>query len=223
MKPPVKARFADIWPLFGFAGFGALGVYLGLVGNASERQTGWICALFFGALTLIFGAWELIKNQRLGGPIWKSVEIRGQKRQIWLLPASRWQNLFLGAVFLVIALVGAAIVLSSRSSINRLEMGVAGVVAAIFVAGLLWQSATKTRGIGLLPEGIMWRDIGLGDWLFDLDDQAERASVAPTVLALAQDPQSAKIRAQKARDLVRARFTETMGVVRGEVIASQTS
>lgn len=72
-------------------------------------------------------------------------------------------------------------------------------------------------------KGIMWRDIGLGDWLFDLDDETERARVAPTVLALAQDPQGAKIRAQKARDLVRLRFAETMKIVRREVMDSARS
>ena len=37
-------------------------------------------------------------------------------------------------------------------------------------------------------KGFMWRDIGLGDWLFDLDDEDEVAKVVPTVLAMAKDP-----------------------------------
>jgi hypothetical protein len=41
-------------------------------------------------------------------------------------------------------------------------------------------------------KGIMWRDIGLGDGLFDLDDPTESARVAPAVLALARDPVAAR-------------------------------
>jgi len=36
----------------------------------------------------------------------------------------------------------------------------------------------------------MWRDIGLDDWLFDMDQPDEVARIVPTVLALAQDPQT---------------------------------
>ncbi len=69
-------------------------------------------------------------------------------------------------------------------------------------------------------KGMMWRDIGLGDWLFDFDDEADVSRLAPAVLTLAQNPQSAKIRAQAARDLVRNRFAETFVIVRLEVSAA---
>jgi polysaccharide pyruvyl transferase WcaK-like protein len=54
-------------------------------------------------------------------------------------------------------------------------------------------------------KGIMWRDIGLGDWLFDLDSEDELQRVAPAVLAMAKDPAAAKAKAAKAREFVEQR------------------
>jgi polysaccharide pyruvyl transferase WcaK-like protein len=51
-------------------------------------------------------------------------------------------------------------------------------------------------------KGLMWRDIGLGDWLFDLDQEEELKRVVPTVLAMAKDPAAAKAKAAKAREFV---------------------
>lgn len=62
-------------------------------------------------------------------------------------------------------------------------------------------------------KGFMWRDIGLGDWLFDMDKEDEIKNIVPTVLALAQDPIAAKAKAAKARELVRKRQAETMAEV----------
>ncbi len=70
-------------------------------------------------------------------------------------------------------------------------------------------------------KGIMWRDIGLGKWLFDFDRDEEVARVAETVLALAQNPAAARTQAATARDLVRKRQAETMAVVRREVLAAR--
>ncbi|MEO6739805.1 MAG: polysaccharide pyruvyl transferase family protein [Chthoniobacteraceae bacterium] len=54
-------------------------------------------------------------------------------------------------------------------------------------------------------KGIMWRDIGLGDWLFDLDQESDVARVADAVLAMAKDPAAAKAKAAKAREFVQQR------------------
>lgn len=62
-------------------------------------------------------------------------------------------------------------------------------------------------------KGIMWRDIGLGEWLFDLDVPAEAAGLPAAVLTLARDPVSARAKAATARDFVRNRLRETMAVV----------
>lgn len=68
-------------------------------------------------------------------------------------------------------------------------------------------------------KGFMWRDIGLKDWLFDLDQENELARVADTVLAMAQDPAGSKAKAAKARDFVMGRFTESMQVVKSHLPA----
>ncbi|TXT23535.1 MAG: hypothetical protein FD138_3213 [Planctomycetota bacterium] len=57
-------------------------------------------------------------------------------------------------------------------------------------------------------KGFMWRDIGLGDWLFDLDVDADVTRLVPAVLAIAKDPAAAKAKAAKAREFVRQRQRE---------------
>ena len=63
-------------------------------------------------------------------------------------------------------------------------------------------------------KGIMWRDIGLGEWLFDMDEEQDVARIVPTVLALARDPVEAKAKAARAHELVRRRQRETMAVLK---------
>lgn len=65
-------------------------------------------------------------------------------------------------------------------------------------------------------KGIMWRDIGLGDWLFDLDIEEEIQKVPAAVLAMAQDLAAAKAKTEVARQLVTKRQQETMHVLRDE-------
>ena len=48
-------------------------------------------------------------------------------------------------------------------------------------------------------KGIMWRDINLGDWLFDFDHEDEVQRMPAAALALARDPAAAKARAEKAK------------------------
>lgn len=63
-------------------------------------------------------------------------------------------------------------------------------------------------------KGFMWRDIGLSEWLFDLDKPDECTQIAPAVLALAQDPAAAKAKVAKARAFVEKRQRETMAVLK---------
>src|SRR4051794_16693376 len=63
-------------------------------------------------------------------------------------------------------------------------------------------------------KGLMWRDIGLGDWLFDMDDPKDVANITPTVLSLANDPAKARARAAKAREFVVEKQRETMAVLK---------
>lgn len=69
-------------------------------------------------------------------------------------------------------------------------------------------------------KGFMWRDIGLREWLFDLDSEADIGRIVPAVLSLVHDPVAAKIKAKAARTLVFERLEQTMSVVKQEVTAT---
>ncbi len=58
------------------------------------------------------------------------------------------------------------------------------------------------------------RDIGLGDWPFDLDKPEELARIVPTALALAKDPAAAKAKVARAREFVRERQRATIAIQR---------
>ena len=63
-------------------------------------------------------------------------------------------------------------------------------------------------------KGFMWRDIGLGEWLFDLDQPEDHARIAPAVLSLASNPTAARKKTAEARQFVEKRQRETMQIVR---------
>jgi hypothetical protein len=62
-------------------------------------------------------------------------------------------------------------------------------------------------------KGYMWRDIGLNDWLFNMDEESEIPGILPAVLAMAQDPAAAKAKAEKAREVVRDLQKKSMETV----------
>lgn len=64
-------------------------------------------------------------------------------------------------------------------------------------------------------KGFMWEDIGLGEWLFDLDSSEDRQQIPQTVLDIAQNPAAAKAKAAKAKAFVEKRQLETMKTLRG--------
>ncbi|GAB5514658.1 polysaccharide pyruvyl transferase family protein [Rhodopirellula baltica] len=66
-------------------------------------------------------------------------------------------------------------------------------------------------------KGYMWEDIGLGDWLFDLDSETDRNRIVPTVLQMANDLDAAKAKANKARQFVEKRQRETMAILQSEL------
>jgi polysaccharide pyruvyl transferase WcaK-like protein len=74
--------------------------------------------------------------------------------------------------------------------------------------------ALVCRFVEQTTKGFMWRNIGLDDWLFDLDKPEELARIVPTALALAKDPAAAKAKAAKAREVVRERQRATMQILR---------
>jgi hypothetical protein len=69
-------------------------------------------------------------------------------------------------------------------------------------------------------KGFMWQDIGLDDWLFDLDDEAQVARVVPAVLSMATDPEAAGAKATTARALVEKRQRETMAILKQRLVFS---
>ncbi|WLD11616.1 polysaccharide pyruvyl transferase family protein [Planctellipticum variicoloris] len=71
-------------------------------------------------------------------------------------------------------------------------------------------------------KGFMWRDIGLEDWLFDMDQPADVARIVPAVLSLAQDPAAAKAKAAEARERVRARQEAMAGELSRQVAMVQS-
>ena len=63
-------------------------------------------------------------------------------------------------------------------------------------------------------KGTMWKDIGLGDWLFDLDDETQLPGIVPAVLAMAKDPVVARTKVQLAQAIVQARQAAALAALR---------
>jgi polysaccharide pyruvyl transferase WcaK-like protein len=59
-------------------------------------------------------------------------------------------------------------------------------------------------------KGFMWRDIGLGDWLFDFDREEDRAKLPAAVLDMVRDQNSTRAKVEKARAFVQKRQRESM-------------
>lgn len=62
-------------------------------------------------------------------------------------------------------------------------------------------------------KGFMWRDIGLGDWLFDMDKPEQVAKLTSTVMSLIRNPEAAKEKAIQAQKFVVNRQQETMNML----------
>jgi polysaccharide pyruvyl transferase WcaK-like protein len=66
-------------------------------------------------------------------------------------------------------------------------------------------------------KGFMWKDIGLDEWLFDMDKREDVERLVPAVLKLATDPQGAAAKATAARHFVEKRQKETMAILAREI------
>jgi len=62
-------------------------------------------------------------------------------------------------------------------------------------------------------KGLMWRDLGMDDWLFDFDNEEDVGRLPTAVLTLARDPVAARAKAAEARRRVETRQRETMEVL----------
>jgi polysaccharide pyruvyl transferase WcaK-like protein len=68
-------------------------------------------------------------------------------------------------------------------------------------------------------KGFMWRDVGLGEWLFDLDTPEDVARITPAVLDMIENPAKSRARVKKAMKLVDRLFKKTMGVLKKDIHA----
>lgn len=67
-------------------------------------------------------------------------------------------------------------------------------------------------------KGMMWRDIGLGDWLFDFDRDADIARFPAAVVKMLTRQQESRQLVTQARAFVQKRQTETMAVVKAAAL-----
>lgn len=68
-------------------------------------------------------------------------------------------------------------------------------------------------------KGFMWKDIGLGEWLFDHDfDEAEKG-LTPAVLAIVNDPATARAKALKGKAVADDRMKRMMDVLKASLEA----
>ncbi|TLD68738.1 polysaccharide pyruvyl transferase family protein [Phragmitibacter flavus] len=74
--------------------------------------------------------------------------------------------------------------------------------------------AIVCRFVEQTTKGFMWEQIGLGDWLFDLDNQENRTRLVPTILAMAKDPNTAQAKANKARQYIQTRQAEQCAILK---------
>ena len=62
-------------------------------------------------------------------------------------------------------------------------------------------------------KGIMWKNIGLGEWLFDFDIEADIGRFVPTVLAMASDTVAAKTKAVRAKEVVTKMMKDSLKII----------
>ncbi|MFD2701883.1 polysaccharide pyruvyl transferase family protein [Paenibacillus shunpengii] len=74
--------------------------------------------------------------------------------------------------------------------------------------------AIVCRWEGQTTKGFMWRDIGLGDWLFDQDQEAEMSRLVPAVLDMAIHNEAAKEKALAAKQKVEKLYVEMVDTLK---------
>ncbi|MDR6782295.1 polysaccharide pyruvyl transferase WcaK-like protein [Pedobacter africanus] len=62
-------------------------------------------------------------------------------------------------------------------------------------------------------KGFMWDDIGLGEWLFDMDTPADVNRIVPAVLDMLKNPEASKAKVNTALKLVRKYQKDTMKIL----------
>jgi len=67
-------------------------------------------------------------------------------------------------------------------------------------------------------KGFMWRDIGLGGWLFDFDSVEDRKRYPDAVVEMVRDRTASLRRVRAARERVRARHVAAVSMVRARLL-----
>ena len=62
-------------------------------------------------------------------------------------------------------------------------------------------------------KGFMWRDIGLDEWLFDMDTPSDVERIVPTVLEMVKNPEASKKKVEAAQERVRKYQVDTMNIL----------
>lgn len=71
-------------------------------------------------------------------------------------------------------------------------------------------------------KGFMWRDLGLDDWLFTLDNAADVARIPGAVLDIAKNQAKARMKAARARAIVEQRQREEIAVLTASLQKAQS-
>ena len=87
--------------------------------------------------------------------------------------------------------------------------------AAIFIPAIVCRFAEQTS------KGFMWRDIGLGDWLFDFDRDEEIRRFVPALLDMLTNRPAALRKVEQAKNFVAQRQRDTMTIVAGKIQKSR--
>ncbi len=66
-------------------------------------------------------------------------------------------------------------------------------------------------------KGFMWQDIGLNEWLFDMDKPEQVAKLTPAVMSLIQNPQAAQEKVSQAQKFLVQQQQETMEILKKSI------
>ena len=62
-------------------------------------------------------------------------------------------------------------------------------------------------------KGQMWRDIGLTDWIFEMDEEKDGSKIAAATVAIAKDPAAARATVARAQQFIADQQKKTIGVL----------
>jgi hypothetical protein len=73
--------------------------------------------------------------------------------------------------------------------------------------------AIHLRQSSATSKGQMWRDIGLNDWIFEMDEEKDGSRIIEATIAIAKDPNAARAKVKKAQETIAVRQRDTVAVL----------